>query len=141
MSDKWTFPETPDGLPTKYGWTVHHPSRLILGYHTDIGYGTYIQAEYGVIIEDHAQVGGGVMIYSVSTIDNKSGPVRIMHHACIGANSVIMPNVVVGVGAIIGALSFVNRSIPAHQVWGGNPIHYIKDVEDLRNEQNLGLGK
>jgi len=141
MSDQWTMPTIIDGRPTIYGWTVRHPSRLTLGQFTDIGYGTYIQAEEGVIIDDHVKIGGGVMIYTVSTIDGRRGPVRIMHHACVGANSVIMPNVVIGVGAVIGALSYVSRSIPAWQVWGGNPIRYIKDVEDLRDEQGIGLGK
>jgi acetyltransferase-like isoleucine patch superfamily enzyme len=142
MSDNWwTIPEIHDGTPTRYGWTVRHPDRLTLGHHTDIGYGTYIQAEHDVIIEDYAQIGGGVMVYSVSTIDGKKGVVRICHHACVGANSVVMPNVIIGAGAIVGALSFVNRSIPAWQVWGGNPIRYIKDVEDLKREKNIGLGK
>ena len=49
----WKFPEIPDGKPTKYGWVCRHPERLFLGQYTDIGVFTYIQAEYGVLIEEN----------------------------------------------------------------------------------------
>lgn len=130
----WTYPLVIDGTPTRYGWVVRHPHLLTLGEFTDIGYGTYIQAEAGIIIGKHCQIGAHCAIYTVSTIDGKSGPIYLAPYSCIGAGSVVMPGVRVGEGAIIGALSFVNRSIPARQVWGGNPIHYLKDVEDPHHE-------
>jgi len=77
------------------------------------------------------QVGANCCIYSASTIDGKFGPVRIDDHAKIGAGSVVMPGVVIGKFAIVGALSFVNRSVPSFEVWGGNPIRHLKDVWDV----------
>jgi len=50
---------------------VQHKDKLELGYKTDIGAFTYINAKSGVIIEDLVQVGSHCSIYSVSTIDSK----------------------------------------------------------------------
>ena len=129
----WTRPEIMDGVPTEYGWVVRHPQMLSLGLYTDIGYSTFIQAQYGITIGDYAQIGAHCSLYTISTIDGKAGRIHIGKWACIGAGSVVMPGVTVGDGAIVGALSFVNRSIPAGQVWGGNPIHYLKDTEEVGN--------
>jgi len=127
----WTRPIIPDGSPTTYGWVVRYPKLFGLGEFTDIGYGTYIQAKYGVIIGEFVQIGAHCAIYSASTIDDKFGPVRIDEYAKIGSGSVVMPGVHIGKWAVVGALSFVNRSIPAFQVWGGNPIRYLKDIEEV----------
>ena len=43
----------------------------------------------------------------------------------IGTNAVILPNVDVGTGAIIGAGSVVNKDIPAYAVAGGVPAKQI----------------
>ncbi|MCD6108941.1 MAG: hypothetical protein J7J89_05705, partial [Thermoplasmata archaeon] len=44
---------------------------LELGKYVDIGAFTYINARYGVEIEDNVQIGSHCSIYSHSTIDNK----------------------------------------------------------------------
>jgi len=48
-------------------------------------------------------------IYSVSTIDDKTGSVVLKKNCKIGSHSTIMPGVTVGENTIIGAHSFVNR--------------------------------
>lgn len=54
-------------------------------------------------------------------------PVVLGKHSIIGTGSVVLPGVSIGDGAAIGALSFVKRSIPEYEIWGGNPIRKIKD--------------
>lgn len=44
----------------------------------------------------------------------------------IGVDSVIRRGVTVGVGAIVGANSFVNKDVPAFGVVGGNPARLIR---------------
>ena len=44
----------------------------------------------------------------------------------IGRESVIMPGVTIGDGAIIAAYSVVTRDVPAYHVAGGNPARVIK---------------
>lgn len=100
-----------------------HPENLKLGKNVDIGAFCYLQAEEGIVIEDNVEIGGGCKIYSVSTIDNKRGKVILKKGAKIGANSVIMPNVIINECTIIGALSFVKYGsiIPPNQIWVGQP--------------------
>ena len=110
--DDWKFPEIEEGKPTKYNWVVQHKDNLRLGYRTDIGAFTYINAQFGVTIEDEVQIGSHCSIYSVSTIDDKAGEVVLRKNCRIGSHSVIMPGVTVGENAVVGAHSFVNKDVP-----------------------------
>ena len=74
---EWEYPEIEDGKPTKYNWLVQHKEGLELGYRTDVGAFTYINAKHGIIIEDFVQIGSHCSIYSVSTIDKKEGKVTL----------------------------------------------------------------
>ena len=126
----WTTPEIIDGELTRYQWMVRHTDRFTLGYKTDIGAFSYINAENGVIIEDFVQIGSHCSIYSVSTIDNKQGEVRLKKGCRIGTHSVIMPGVTVGEGSIIGAFSFVNADIPNGVLAYGVPAKVIRALTD-----------
>jgi len=117
----WQYPVIEEGKPTKYNWVVQHKENLRLGFRTDIGAFTYVNAKYGVTIEDEVQIGSHCSIYSVSTIDEKSGPVTLRKNCRIGAHSVVMPNVTVGVNAVVGAMSFVNKDVPDDAVVMGVP--------------------
>jgi len=98
----------------------------------DIGAFTYINARYGVEIEDNVQIGSHCSIYSHSTIDNKKGKVVIKKNAKIGAHSVIMPGVTIGENSIVGACSFVNHDIPPNVVAIGVPAKVIKKRKNER---------
>jgi acetyltransferase-like isoleucine patch superfamily enzyme len=58
----------------------------------------------------------------------------IDHLAFLGANSVVMPGVSLGVGAVLGAGGVATRPIPAWEVWGGVPARRIslRDPGPLR---------
>jgi len=71
----WEYPIIEDGKPTKYNWIVRHKEKFKLGYKTDIGAFTYINALRGVTIEDFVQIGSHCSIYSISTVDDKEGEV------------------------------------------------------------------
>ena len=45
----------------------------------------------------------------------------------IGRNSVILPGVHIGDGAVIAAQSVVSRDVPPYTVYGGNPARFLKD--------------
>ena len=122
----WEYPDIQEGKPTKYNWIVQHKDNLELGYKTDIGAFSYINAKYGVIIEDFVQIGSHCSVYSVSTIDNKQGRVRLKKNCKIGSHSVIMPGVTVGENAVVGACSFVNRDIPDNVIAAGVPVKFLE---------------
>ena len=122
---EWQYPEIEEGIPTKYNWVVQHRENFKLGYRTDIGAFSYINAKYGVVIEDYAQIGSHCSVYSMSTIDNKTGPVVLKKNCRIGSHSTIMPGVTVGENAVVGAHSFVNRDVPGNAVVVGVPAKRI----------------
>ena len=128
--DTWTMPKIEDGVQTRWGWIVRCPENLTLGRYVDIGAFTYIGAHDGVEIRNNVQIGSGCKIYSCSTIDNKRGPVIIKEYAKIGANSSVMPDVIIGENATVGALSLVKAGtrIPANEIWAGIPAKKIGDV-------------
>ncbi len=125
--DDWSFPEIEDGVPTKYNWIVQNKQLFDLGYRTDIGAYTYINAKYGVTIEDNVQIGSHCSIYSISTIDDKVGAVVLKKNCKIGTHSVIMPGVTVGENSVVGAFSFVNSDVDDNVIVIGVPAKIIVD--------------
>lgn len=125
---KWEYPEIEEGKLTKYNWMVQNKDGLKLGYKTDIGAFTYINAKNEVIIEDFVQVGSHCSLYSISTIDEKEGKIKLKKNCKIGSHSVVMPGVTVGENSIIGAYTFVNKDIPANVIAVGVPVKVIKKI-------------
>ena len=125
----WKNPKIGEGKLTQYNWIVQHKDNLKLGYKTDIGAFTYINAKYGVIIEDFVEIGSHCSIYSVSTIDQKKGQVLLKKNCRVGSHSVIMPGITIGENSIIGAFSFVNKNIPDNVIATGIPVKIIKEIK------------
>ncbi|MEK8090577.1 hypothetical protein [Thermithiobacillus plumbiphilus] len=72
----------------------------------------------------------------------KRSYVEIKAHAIIGANSVILPGVTVGVGAAVGAGSVVRKSLDPWNIYAGNDARLIGERRRdriLRYEQELYL--
>lgn len=123
----WKYPKIQEKkLHPNYHFLIQHKDKLELGENTDIGAFTYINAKYGVIIEKNVQIGSHCSIYSISTIDDKKGKVIIKENARIGTHSTLMPGVIIGKNAIVGAHSFVNKNVPDNSVACGVPIKIIR---------------
>lgn len=75
-----------------------------------------------VILEEGAHVGHGAVIHGAHLKEN----------CLIGMNAVVMDNVVIGAGSIVGALAFVKEGmeIPDRKVVVGNPAKIVKNVSD-----------
>jgi acetyltransferase-like isoleucine patch superfamily enzyme len=129
----WKHPEFDERGLTKYNWMCQHHENLELGENTDIGAFTYINAKFVVRIEEGVQIGSHCSIYSHSTIDEKKGKVVIERNAKIGTHSVIMPGVTIGENTIVGAFSYVNKSLPENVIAYGIPAK----VEGHINESGI----
>ena len=124
----WQYPVIKEGQPTQYNWIVQNVNGLELGFKTDIGAFTYINAKYGVLIEDEVQIGSHCSIYSVSTIDDTVGKIVLKQNCRIGSHSTVLPGVMIGENSIIGAHSLVNTDIPANVIAYGVPAKVIKEI-------------
>ena len=112
----------------------------VIEHHVKIGNNVRIHSQVFVpeysVLEDNAWLGPNVVLtnakYPVSpgAKDNLKGPI-IKKGAKIGANSTILPGVVIGENALVGAGSVVAKDVPANAVVVGNPAKIIKSISDL----------
>jgi acetyltransferase-like isoleucine patch superfamily enzyme len=112
----------------------------VVEHHVTIGNNARIHTqafipEYSIIEED-AWIGPNVVFtnarYPVSPDVKKSlkGP-TVKRGAKIGANCTLLPGVVIGENALIGAGTVVTRDVPAGAVVVGNPGKIINDIKNL----------
>ena len=129
LEKNWEVPEIQHGKMTKYNFIVQYPDKLKLGKFFDIGEFTYINAQFGINIEDNVQIGSHCAIYSHSTIDKKQGGVILKRNCKIGTHSTVMPGVTIGENSIVAAYSFVNKNIPDNQLWKGIPAKFYNQID------------
>ncbi|MBQ2974729.1 MAG: acyltransferase [Clostridia bacterium] len=94
---------------------------------------------------DNVMLGAGVKIYDTDfhplsyedrikpyspDIPVKTAPIVIGEGAFIGAGSIILKGVTVGMHSIIGAGSVVTKDVPDYEIWGGNPAKFIRKTSD-----------
>lgn len=95
-----------------------------------------------ITIGNNVKIGGGVCIYdtdfhSLDPVIRRSSedlknraekPVVIGNDVFIGAKSIILKGVTIGENSVIGAGSVVTKSVPANQIWAGNPARFIRNI-------------
>jgi len=97
----------------------------------------------GIYMEDFSGISGYVALYSASedygggyltnpTVPVKyrlfiKGPIILQKHVVVGLKSVILPNVTLGEGAAIGAMSLVTKSLEGWKIYYGVPVKFLKD--------------
>ena len=124
----WTGPIYDDHGMTQWYWRVLGIENFKLGDRVEIGSFTVIDAKEGVIIEDDVKIGWSCSIFSDSTIDNKKGKIILKKGCKIGANSVILPGIIVGENSLVGANSLVTKDIPPNEMWIGSPAKKLKNI-------------
>lgn len=86
---------------------------------------------------DNCLLGPRVCIYTVNhplqaarrnTLLQQARPVTVGSSVWIGGNSVILPGVTIGDGAVVAAGAVVTRDVPPNTVVGGNPARVIKAI-------------
>jgi len=116
---------------------------ITLGSHIHLGVFTSIIGAGQIQIASFCNISSKVSIYSSnddysgeymtspvipSEFTNVThGPVYIGEHTIIGSGSVILPNVTIGRGCSIGALSMVGKSCKEFGIYAGVPARYLKD--------------
>lgn len=83
---------------------IMFPEQITIGRNTIIGYNTTILAHEYLIDE-----------YRI-------GPVSIGDNVMIGANCTLLPGIEIGDGAVVSAMTFVNKDVPPGAFVSGNPM-------------------
>lgn len=125
---------------------VSYGGIIKLGNRVGISNSTIVSRE-SVIIEDDVFIGGSCKIYdndfhSINMekrvyLSNEipCKPVHIKRGAFIGAHTIILKGVTIGVGSVVGAGSIVTRDIPDGETWAGNPIQFVKSIEHYQEKE------
>lgn len=129
---------------------VHDSARISkgtkIGAFVDIGKDVVIGADCNiqahVTISNRVRIGNRVFIGPNTSILNDRYPVSkvlappiIQNDAIIGGCVVILPNIVVGEKAVIGAGSVVTKDVPAGNVVYGNPAKYKMSREEYERKK------
>ena len=125
--------ETTIGLDCVIGSFVDIEGDVEIGDNVSLQSGCYITR--GVVIEDDVFCGPRVitmndkrMSYRRPAVPFVRAAPRIRRAARVGGGSVLLPGVVVGENALVGAGSVVTRDVPSQAIVVGNPARQVGTV-------------
>lgn len=103
----------------------------------------YLGGRFGITLGDFVTLAPGSKVFSASDdyggaaltgpvvprhlTGGTQGTVVLKRHVIIGAGAVVLPDVELGEGCAVGALSMVTRSLDPWGVYAGVPVHRVKD--------------
>ena len=134
------------GANTKIGAFVEIQRGAAIGKNCKISSHTFICE--GVTVKDDVFIGHHVVFINdrypgavnergmlQTSRDWAVRPTIIERRASIGSGAVILCDVIVGEGAIVGAGSVVTRNVPPRTVVAGNPARVIRTVDRAAERQ------
>ncbi len=132
-----------------------------IGSFVHLAAGVYLFGAAGISLGDYVGLSSRVAVYSVSddyseghlvnpTVPDsfrkvRAGRVVLQDYSLVGAGSIILPGVNIGVGASVGALSLVNKSVPDYCIVSGTPLAKIgmrnkEKLQELAQQHKVSLG-
>jgi len=63
---------------------------------------------------------------------SREAPIRIGAGAWLGSLSVVMPGVIIGDLAVLGANSPATADVPPREIWAGSPARRIRSIDEER---------
>jgi maltose O-acetyltransferase len=121
------------GSKVHRGVKLFHIGNLKIGKNSVVNFGCYLDNRRGIYIGDNVGIAHNTKIYTLGHDLNDpqfkaaGKPVIIEDNAFIFSNSLIMPGVRIGEGAVILSGSVVTRDVEPYTVAGGNPAKKVKD--------------
>lgn len=118
--------------------------KITIGAHIHIAaYCALHAGDYGITMENYTGLSARAIIYAamddfsgnylIGPIHDEKctnvtgGMVKICAYSQIGAGALIFPNLIVGEGAVLGAMSMANKSLEPWSIYAGVPAKRIKN--------------
>lgn len=127
-----------DHVQIDEGVKIFAGEEVRIGNHVHLAFGSSISGGGSCFIDDFAGIGTGVRIITGTDLADGSGltnptipeklrsvqrsTVRIGAHAVVFTNSVILPGVSIGEGAVIAVGSIVHHDVKPWGIYAGNPL-------------------
>jgi acetyltransferase-like isoleucine patch superfamily enzyme len=125
----------PCSTSMRHAERIHLGSRVIVGPHNRLWASENASIEIGddvlfgpgvtVLTATHATDNPDLAIAAQGAIEHD---VRIERGAWLGANTVVMPGVAIGIGAVVGAGAIVTRDVAAHTIVAGVPARPLRSI-------------
>lgn len=126
------FGATIHGRPFVHGRArIQQPWNLILHHRACLGDGAVaytlglVELGEGCTIAQEAYLCSGTHDFSSPGLELRTGPVRIGRGVFVGARAFVMPGVVIGEGAVVGACAVVTRDVAPFAIVAGNPAKVL----------------
>ncbi|MDD5687467.1 MAG: acyltransferase [Elusimicrobia bacterium] len=124
----------------KIGDNVSIGTLSVIEHHIQIGSGVRIHTQVFIpeftVLEDECWIGPNVVFTNAKypkspNVKKELKGAYIKKHAIVGANSTLLPGIIVGAHTLIGAGSVVTKNVPDGVVVAGNPAKHINKIENL----------
>ena len=105
---------------------------VIIGNNVTVKSGVYLWD--GIRVEDNVFLGPNVTFTNDKYPRSKKYPEKfqntiIKREASIGAGTVILGGISIGVKSMIGAGSVVTKDVPDGELWVGNPARFVRKID------------
>ncbi len=145
------------GMTIGAGSTIHmgakfyDPRNIHVGQDTIIGEGAVLDGREKLVIGNHVDIASEVMIYNsehdidaehfTAVDDVITAPVTIEDYVFIGPRAIILPNVTIKKGAVVGAGAVVTKDVEEFSIVGGVPAKVIGERKIKDPHYKLGRAR
>lgn len=128
------------------GVTIRSPEKLVMGSHSGIGALSVVTCGGGVTIGHYVMIGYGCRVMSANHrvlpvgqqfryAGHTTAPVTLKDGCWLGTNTIVLPGVTVGEGAVVAAGSLVTRDVADFSYVGGVPARFMFYREGYKRPQ------
>ncbi|WP_372778786.1 acyltransferase [Litorivivens sp.] len=141
---KWFLIQKIIGFNRHVPWPAHWSSKIIApdkivrgSRFPGLGMGCHIDGRNGIIFGSNVWIGPRVTFISMNHSTSNyhewvaEDPIRVGNDCWFGANSVVLPSVVLGDHTVVAAGAVVTKSFPeGNQILAGNPAKVAKEISN-----------
>ncbi len=128
----WWIRRCPGSVNVQLHCRFLHGPGIRIGQRSVINFGTLLDGRrYPITIGADVSIGPEASILTLGhdprspLFADRGGPVVIGDRAWIGYRAIVLPDVSIGEGAVVGAGSVVSRDVPPYAIVAGNPARVI----------------
>lgn len=129
------------------GSEFRNPAGLTIGIGSSIGHRALLDARKGLAIGKYVTLATEVMIWSLQhdyndlNFSSIGGPVVIEDYAWLGSRCMILPNIIIGEGAVVAAGAVVTKDVAPYTIVGGIPAKIIANRKLQKYDYNPSIGR